>query len=244
MAAPKTKPASSAAARQRAVAAGRCLPPVSVAHFEEAMRLLEQLVDTQADTFIAAGQSYREKHRSGTERDLNADEAMQIAAGVAAVVAAPPLDVAVALQRSQLRAYDEPEPIEVLLSAGVATAPGFMTAAKRFTALIELPAAELERLVEGEALDGALDDAVDAMTYEDLQAVRARAHRAFAHFAQAAGAGSEKGVGLLLRAWEQARKLGMTSLGYERASSSLIGSPPSITGADATSSTPPGTSTP
>jgi hypothetical protein len=243
----KTTPA---AARRRAAATGRSLPllpPVTVARFEEALALVEQLVDEQTDVFIAKAQDYRERHRNGTERALSAAEAVQIAAGLASAVAAPPVDVAVALQQSDLRAYDEPEPVELLMRAGVATAPAFMGAVQRFVALIEMPADTFRAAREAQTLEQALTDAATAMAYEDLDGTdgaRARAARALEHFTAAAGASPGKAWSLLPRALWQAVQQATSALGLAQGPSSLIGSAPNMDGLGETSSTTSPTSKP
>ncbi len=213
------------------------LPRVEVARFEEAMRLVEQLVDETEDVFVAKGQAFRERHRDGTERKLTAQEAAQVAAAWSTSAGLPPVTIAEAVQQSELRAYDEPEPIEILLRAGVATAPAAMGCVKRFVALIEMPAHQFRDAREADGLDSALDDAVNAMAYEDLTAARPRAQRALEHFANAAGDGSGKALSLLPSAMWQALQQATSSLGLVRAQSSLTGSPPSTDGLGETSST-------
>lgn len=215
----------------------RKLPPVTVARFEEAMNLVEQLVDDQTDVFVAKGQAYRERHREGTERKLNAQEAAQVAAAWASADGLPPVTVAEAVQQSELRAYDEPEPIEILLRAGIATAPAAMGTVKRFVALIEMDPQQFQTAREADTLDEALDTAVEAMAYADLAEARGRAQRALEHFAKEAGDSSGKALSLLPGALWQALRQATTTLGLQRAPSSLTGSPPSTDGRDATSNT-------
>jgi hypothetical protein len=234
-------------ARAKAPARKPALPPVTVARFEEALGLVEALVDEQTDVFIAKGQEYRERHQAGTERRLTAMEAAQIAAAMASAQGLPPVVVAEAVQASELRGYDEPEPIEILLRGGIATAPECMATVKRFVALVEMAPDAFATAREAGKLDDALDVAVSAMDYEDLAGeagARARAQRAFEHFSQAAGAGSGKVGGLLLKALWQAMEQATSALGLQRGQSSLTGSPPSTDGLAATSSTTSATSTP
>lgn len=243
----KAKAKARAAAARKPAAVRRSLPPLSVAHFEEAMSLVEVLVEEQTDVFVAAGQRYRERHREGTERRLTAQEAAQIAAAMASTEGLPPVAVAVAVQESDLRGYEEPEPREILLAAGVATAPAAIDAVKRFVALIEMTAGDLEAAHDAGNLDEVLDERAKAMTYVSLDGpdgMRNRAGAAWLHFAQAAGSSTGKALGLLLQAWLRAMEQSMTSLGFQRAPSSLTGSPPNTDGLDETSSTEPATSTP
>lgn len=213
------------------------LPPVTVARFEEAMRLLEQVVDEQTDVFIARGQAYREKHRDGTSRPLSAEEAGSIAAGLAVAHGEPPIAFAEQLQASDLRAHEQPEPVEVLLAAGVATAPAFTTAVLRLVALVEMPAIEFRAHVDDGTLSDALDAACEELRWVDLaEEGLGRAHAAFEHFARAAGVEPGKAVGLVSRAVWQALNQAMSSLGVS-ASSSSTGLPASTDGAELTFST-------
>jgi hypothetical protein len=147
--------------------------------------------------------------------------------------------VAVEVQESGLRGYDEPEPVEILLRAGVATAPAALASVLRFVALVEMPADQFMAAREADELDAALDTAVKAMEYTDLdgpQGMRARAVMAFEHFGRAAGA-EGKALSLFPRALWQAVQQATSSLGLVRAPSSLTGSPPRMDGQGETSST-------
>lgn len=217
------------------------LPPVTVARFEEAMSLVEALVDEQTDTFVRKGQEYRELHREGTSRPTTAREAAQIASAMANLGDLPAVQVAVAVQQSDLRGYDEPEPVEILLRAGIATAPAAMESVKRFVALVEMPAEKFQQAREAGELSEALDEAAKAMAYLPLDGMRDRAQLALEHFAVAAGA-EGKTWSLFTRALWQAVQQASSSLGLTRAQSSLTGSPPSTDGVAATSSTTPATS--
>lgn len=211
------------------------------------MRLVEDLFDENVDVLIAKAQQYRERHREGTERPLTALEAAQVTAGWTVADDLPPVAVAVAVQQSDLRAYDEPEPMELLLRAGVATAPAAMGSVKRFVALVEMPADVFRAARESEELDQKLTEAVIAMAYEDLDGpngLRERAQRAWEHFASAAGAGPGKAGGLLLRTLFKAVEQATQALGLQRAPSSLTGSPPSTDGLEGTSSTTPDSARP
>lgn len=212
------------------------LPPVSVLHFEHAMAIVEALVGEQTDLFIAAGQDYRRRHREGTGRPLNAMEAAQLTAATADTAGLPPITLTVAYQESDLRAYDEPEPMEILLRSGIATAPAAMESAKRLVALIEMPKDLLIASEDGGTLDADLDATVAEMRGEDLTVARERANRAFAHFAVAAGASPGKTGGLILKAVMQAVDQATSALGLQRGPSSLTGSLPSTDGLAETSS--------
>jgi hypothetical protein len=151
MPATKTRPPSGGATRR--------LPPVTVARFEEAGRLLERLVEEKADVFLAAGQRYRDRHADTARRELTASEAAEIAAGLAAAMDTPPdiVELAAQVQASELRATPQPAAQELLLAAGLATAPALVEVTRRFVALIELGADEFEEACEADELEDALD---------------------------------------------------------------------------------------
>lgn len=229
--------------------AGRRLPPVTVARFEEAGRLLERLVDEQADVFLAAGQRYRDRHAAASRRELTAEEAAQVAAALAATLdpgAADPVQLAVQVQASELRAIDQPAPQELLLAAGVATAPALVEVTRRFVALIELDAAAFEEACEADNLDEALAGPAAALRNLTLPDARARAGAALEHFAKATGHTPGEAVALLTRTVGSAFQEAMRQLAprLESASASLTGSPPPTAGPDGPSSTTPATPTP
>lgn len=214
------------------------LPPVTVARFDEAMGLVEQLAGEETvSIFVTKGQEYRDIHREGSERRLTAMESAQVAAGMASGVGLPPVTLAVAVQESDLRAYDEPEPMELLLRAGIATAPAAMGTVKRFVALIEMSPGVFEEAREAGTLSRDLDAAAEAMATVPLKDARERAQCALEHFADAAGAAPGKAWGLLAQAMWQAISQAIDSLGLQRGPSSLTGSPPSTAGIEETSST-------
>lgn len=216
------------------------LPPVTPARFTAVMGIVERLAEENTDVFIGIAQGYRERHRDGTSRKLTAQEAAQIASAMADGAGLPPVTLAVAVQESDLRGYDEPEPTEILMRAGIATAPAAMTSALRFVALMEMPADIFEALYDGDTLDDELDVLVKALSHQDIAragGVRARAQRAAEHLSQEVAGVPGKAMALLIRAQWQAMKQGMEALGYQKPSSSLTGSPPSTDGLSDTSST-------
>lgn len=232
--------------RKPAAAKPRPLPPVSPARFDEITLLIETLAEDQTDTFIAIGQGYRERHREGTKRALNAQEAAQIASAMTDAGGLPPVALAVAVQESDLYGYDEPSPGEILFRAGIATAPAAMASILRFVALMELPRVQFEEACEGGTLHDDLDGLVKAMRHEDIagpNGVRERARRAAEHLSVEVADVPGKAVALLIRAQWQMIRQGLESLGYQRAPSSLTGSPPSTDGPGETSSMTSGTAT-
>ena len=72
---------------ERAAAHDAPLPPVTVARFQEATRLIEVLVDENTDLFIDRMASYRERARAGSARRLTPAEAAQVAAAIGGAMA-------------------------------------------------------------------------------------------------------------------------------------------------------------
>lgn len=231
-AAPKRSPASNGKPKQTV------LPPVTVARFEECLRLVERVVAEKQSVFVEKASEYRETHREQTARPLSALEAAQITAAMAdhLKVGEDPGGAIADIQASGLRAYDEPDTREVLLAAGVATAPEFVNAVQRMVAVIEMDPDRFRDAREAgeERLDEAIDDAVRDMSYLDMESdARPRAVAALDHFSKAAGAGSGKGMALMAQTILKALGQAMSALPSTSSTSSLVD-----TGGDAqTSST-------
>lgn len=230
-------------ARRRAPqpsAAGAAAPPVlpriTVAKLRETGLLLERLLQTNLSVFVDGGQRYREVHRDGTSRDLNAAEAVQLAV---ALSADDEVAAAEQLQQSQLRAYDEPDHREVLLAAGAATAPAFVAAACEFVALVEMPLDRFKQARESSTLPAAITADAAALDDLDLAEARRRASAAMAHYAAAAGIDSGNVWGLLIKTVTQALTIVVRQAGIAGASpsSQLTGSAASTDGDATTSST-------
>lgn len=219
---------------------GDGLPVVTVARFEAASRLIEQLVDKNTDLFVGKMHAYRERSRAGSSRALSAAEAAQVAAGLATDLdAVERVSVAESVQASGLRAVDEPAPMEVLLAAGVSTAPAFIDAAKRVVALLELPDDVFREAYDAQTLDDATAQAVADLAHLPLPEARDRARAAFAHLAEQAGDASGEGVRLLIRTVWQALQQAADQMAPTLSSglSSLTDSPEPTDGPSETSST-------
>lgn len=214
------------------------LPPVTVARFEECLRLVERVVAEKQSVFVEKANEYRETHREQTTRPLSALEAAQITAAMAdhLKVGEDPGGAIADIQASGLRAYDEPDTREVLLAAGVATAPEFVNAVQRMVAVIEMEPDQFRQAREAgeEELDAAIGAAVCEMSYLDMETdARPRAVAALDHFSKAAGAGSGKGMALMAQTILKALGQAMSALPSTSSTSSLVD-----TGGDAqTSST-------
>ncbi len=210
---------------------------ITVARFEAAMLLLEELVAENTDLFIGKIHEYREKHRAGTDRALSPEEAAQVAAAlsVAMTEGRDPVKVAAEVQASDLRAYDQPGQTEILVAAGVSTAPAFIKAALRLVALLELPEDEFEAAYDAETLPAAIDGGVKELRKLDLAEARIRAKSALELLAEKSGAESGEGLRSLVqvvwRALNQAVQMGP---GESSALSSLTGWDEPTAGAEET----------
>jgi hypothetical protein len=198
--------------------------------------------------FLAAGQRYRDRHASAARRELTAEEAGEIAAGLAASLDTPAdlVELAAKVQQSDLRAVPPPAPQELLFAAGLATAPALIELIRRFVALIELPAVEFEEACETYTLDDALDAPARELRNLPVEEARGRASAALEHFAGATGRTPGEAWALLARtvgsAFMEAMRQLAPTLGS--GSESLTGSAPSTGGPAGPSSTTPPTATP
>jgi hypothetical protein len=219
------------AQKARRSASGRPqLPVIDVARFEEIGHLIEQLVAENTDVFVRKGQEYRDAHREGTRRALTVEEATQLA--IAAVDDRPVEQRAAAFQNEEgLYAYDQPDRREILVAAGVATAPAFVRACRKAVALIEMPTEEFWSAFDEQRLDDAIDDAANRLRRTPLPEARERTVVALEHLAAAAGDAGGKGLTVLARTIWAALLQAMDQLeSTEPAPSSLIASPPATAG--------------
>ncbi len=226
-------------AETKKTAGGERLPVVTVARFEAASKLIEQLVEENTDLFVGKMHTYRERSRAGSSRALSAAEAAQVAAGLATdLEPGERVKLAEDVQASELRAVDEPSPQEVLLAAGLSTAPAFLDAALRFVALIELPADTFAEAYDAGELDEALAPAIAALRELPLEDARARAAAALDHLGSKAGVASGEGVRLLITAMWQALQQAANQMAPSLSSglSSLTGSLEPTDGPSETSS--------
>ena len=228
------------AAPKGASKAGAQNTKITVARFESAMELLEGLVAENTDLFIGKIHEYREKHRAGTDRALSPEEAAQVAAAlsVAMTEGRDPVKVAAEVQASDLRAYDQPGQTEILVAAGVSTAPAFIKAALRLVALLELPEDEFEAAYDAESLPAAIDGGVKELRKLDLAEARERAKSALELLAEKSGAESGEGLRSLVQVvWRALNQAVQMSPGESLGLSSLTGLDEPTVGADETFST-------
>lgn len=215
------------------------LPPLKVAKMAEIGRLIERMVTENTSVFSTRMREYREARAEGSERPLTAHEASQVASGMieAAVAIGHEIgsdDLPAFVQRfqdSKLRAVDVVPQQEVLLAAGVSTAPMLIEAVAQLVALIEMPEDRFRDARESGSLPETIKQDAAAFDDLDLAEARARASTALEHFQKAAGATAGEVVGLLRDMLAQA----MTQAAGMDASetspfTSLTGSPPPMDG--------------
>lgn len=235
-------------------ASAAALPPITVGKMEDAAALIERLVSENTSIFAANVAEYRETRRQSSERPLSAAEAGQVAAAMVSVLdesgvthglTENPGETLKGIQDSGLRAMDEPSVQEVLLAAGLATAPALLGAVSRLVALVELDNGEHEKHAEAGTLDEHLDECARTMRTASLLDGRARAKAALDHFQDAAGAAPGEAWSLVVRAIGQAMGQAVAiSPELGSAFSSLTGSLAPTDGDDGTSSTTSPTPTP
>lgn len=215
--------------------AGRpALPPVTVYKLEHAAKLLERMAREKTAIFADAAQSYAQEHRGRSSRGLTPTEAAQVAAALLVETDDDRVAAAERVQQSGLRAVDEPSRAEVLLAAGVATAPAFLDVVLQLVALIEMSDHDLEDAAESGTLDESLLALVKPLKKLPLVDARARAGAALAHVSEAAGQSSGEAWGLIVRTIGSALTDAIRPLSTL---SSLTGSLAPTGGDDETSST-------
>ena len=238
-----------AAGGERAAAHDAPLPPVTVARFQEATRLIEVLVDENTDLFIDRMASYRERARAGSARRLTPAEAAQVAAAIGGAMdqdAGQVAQLAGKIQKGVLRTSDEPNPQEVLLAGGLATAPAFIAAALQVVALLELPADIFEQTFEDGTLRETTADAAADLSKLPLADARARAARAMQNLAEGAGTSEGEAWSLLTSTVRQAFDNALLTMADRMQTApleSLTDSPAPTDGLGDRSSTTPGTPT-
>lgn len=161
------------------------LPPIALGKFETLLHLTEQVLAENRSQLAVKMREFADEHHDATKRPLTAEEAVKAAAIMRDVVKEDVLDP-VKLQNSDMYAWDRPQPLELLVSAGLSTATTLVEVLKRFTVIVE---ADTEEFLE--ALDRDLDDYLESKTKAlvavPLGEMRARTEAALNHFAAEAG---------------------------------------------------------
>lgn len=207
-------------------AAKKSLPPIKVAKFREISRLLEGQLEKNTDGMIAAGDRFRAQHRKGTQRPLSAMEVAQVAAGFDKSLAEAKRQV----DEAGLTAYDEPDPLALLLAAGLATASEWFDGMLEIVALIEMDDDRFRAATEAQALSAAVATDAERLGELDLPVARDRARRAMEHLAAQSGVDPGKAWGLLGRSAWQALNQAAEHLRTIPSMSSLTPSPASTDG--------------
>lgn len=212
------------------------LPPITGSKMRSALVQLDLMVELNAGEFIEHGQAYRQQHRDATSRPLTAIEVAQIAAAFDAPLPQVKKDI----DRAKLTAHDEPQPMEILARATVATSPALYDSVLRLTALLEMPNTDYANARDRGDLDTALTTAVAHMDDEELGVLRQRVGRAWGHLGEAMGHEPGKAWGLIAQTLWKTISQGMSQLATAAAtasSTSSTSSPQPTDGADEPSST-------
>lgn len=177
------------------------LPPMMVGRVTDCMRLIEDLVSENIELFGDNIAKHRAMRKETSSTTLTPLEAAQVTAAMGVDANDPELPARIAaVQNSDLRSTEEVPMQEVLLVAGVATAPAAIEAACRLVALVEMPDAEYRKAREGNTLREEINKAAVAFELEtSAEDGRARASAALAHFQAAAGVDSGEARSLILR---------------------------------------------
>lgn len=169
--------------------AGGKLPPVTVARFEQVTTLIERLAQEKTSIFFDAMNSHLERHRAATQRPLTPQEAVGLATTVSGQLGRDDLiDLTAEIQASEIRETgDTPNGNEILLAAGLRTAPAFVDAALRVCALIELPVVEFDAALDADDLDTAISKHAATLRKLQMADARERASAALTHFTTQVG---------------------------------------------------------
>lgn len=200
-------------ATRKGPAAAAKLPPVSVARLEAATAQIDKLSVGKIAAFAERAGAYVSAHREHSERDLDPMEAGQIAAAFGAALGRGDVTELLAeVQASGLRTRSDPPRGEVLLAAGLATAPAFVEACLQFVALIELDEDAFETAFEMDNIEMALVEPIRVLRRLPLREANVRARAAFTHLAAEAGMPPGEAPGLILRALGTALQQGIGPL--------------------------------
>lgn len=215
----------------------RAIPVIGVARFNECLLLIERLLEQSTDTFLSAQARYADKHALATTRGLDAGEAVQLVTVLGDAMSNPQqfADASLKMQQDGPRVTQRPAQMEMLLAAGLATAPQFFTACLRLVALIEMPKDVFRQAREDGELAAALETAHAKLLDDDesMDVTRARVIVALGAFAEAGGRPPGEGVRLLGQTIWQAIQQAMLLTGSEESWSR------SIVSADSTEDGPP-----
>jgi hypothetical protein len=163
-------------------AGGKKLPAVTVARFEEALKLVDRIYEANVESSLTRLQDYRDRHRAATQRPLTAEEAVRWAAVARDILKEEPYTPA-DLQASGLYEYDQPGAKELLVAGGLATGTGLLDACRQFVALMELPATTFVEAYDTDMVQDAVEAAAAKFAHVELQEAKQRTSAALTHFA-------------------------------------------------------------
>lgn len=160
------------------------LPVVTVARFEQALRLIDRVYEANVDSTLRRLQDYRDRHREVSQRPLTAEEAVRWAAVARDILteqgeAWEPSE----LQQSGLYEYDQPQAPELLVAAGLATGTALLDACREFVALVEMPADRFREAYDSDMVAEAVAKDAAALAHIELTEAKQRTSAALAHFA-------------------------------------------------------------
>ena len=202
----------------------KTLPPITVAKLEETGLLLERIVQENVDAFVAAGQRFKEAHRDGSSRPLQPGEAMQLAVAMTDDEDTR-IGLAEQVQVSELRAYDEPSPIEVLAASLGPMVPALSQGARQLIALVEMPADVFQEADEAGTLQDVVDERAKPLrALVSVEELRERLLLVGEHYAAALGVTLGEATRLLTQTVWQALTTAMATLSSGSRPSQLTGS--------------------
>lgn len=161
------------------------LPPIILGKFETLLSLTETVLEENRAQLTEKMRTFADEHHDATRRPLTADEAVQAAAIMRDIVKEDVLDPA-ELQNGDLYAWDRPQPMELLVAAGLSTASTLVDALKQFVVVVESDTDEFLGALDGD-LQEWLDEQTTALSTVALSEVRQRTEAALNHFAAEAG---------------------------------------------------------
>lgn len=185
------------APKRGAGAKAPALPVIANAKFRVLMRMLDAIVDRNTDIYVEHGRKFSDKKRAGTSRDWTAADLGPLARGLDTNLA----DARQQLVDAGLRAHDDAADTEILIAAGIGTAPELYDELVRLTLLVEMSIDDFNvaRRDGDEALNATLEDLLQTLDDVPLAEVRERVGRAWAHIAEALGYQPGKAWGLIAK---------------------------------------------
>lgn len=175
------------------------LPPVTVQRFEETLKLVERVYESQNEGALGKMQDYLDRNREATRRPITAEEAVHYA-GILRNMVEQDVASPAELQNSDLYVAKEPSPQELLIASLASAAPALLDALRGFTALIEMPADVFEQAADGNVLGETIAEHSAALRKISMVEGRERMQAAFAHWGKESGLPSGEAASRLWQA--------------------------------------------